>query len=104
MLREPVELWCSDCKKVVEVTPQVELMNIDGRTYEAGTYYECPEDSLHELQEIRKCPICGNEMGYYDEFCPDCYTEANQYLTEMRDKMGLTQSQLEDLVGNVLGW
>jgi hypothetical protein len=99
-----VEMWCSNCKEVVEVRPEAEVIVEDGHSYEVGTYYNCPNDSDHELQEVAICPVCGREMGYYDDFCPACYETGTQWLTEMRDQMGLTQSQLEDLIGNIMGW
>lgn len=99
---EPEKMWCRDCKEVVDAVVIDEYEHMDGRSYHSATYFECPKDKNHWLEVIRKCPICGEEMGESDEYCPSCMDEANQWLTEMRDGMKVDQNTFEDIVCKVL--
>ena len=98
------DMWCRDCGEVVTVIPRAQYERIDGKVYLTDMIYECPNGELHEIESIDRCPICGGEMGYSDHFCKDCRDDGTQWLTEMRDKMGLTQGQLEDLIADILEW
>lgn len=98
-----VEMWCCDCKEVVEVVPEYDYEVIDGRRYVSDTILECPNGWHHELQDVSHCPICGNPMGEYDDFCPECYSTGLQTLTELKERLNAKQGDLEDLVANCLG-
>jgi hypothetical protein len=101
---DTVQFWCEDCKEVVDVVPEKDYEVIDGRTYVSDTIYTCPNGDNHELSEIRHCPICGNEMSEWDEFCADCHDTALQALTELKEYLHADQSEFEDLITNVMEW
>ena len=40
----------------------------------------------------------------YKLYCQECYDTVNQSLTELKEKLGATQEDFEDIISNNFGW
>ena len=69
--------WCMNCNKPVHTETENYTMDMDGRQYNIGSVDICAECGCDELEEIKRCPVCGDEIGKSDEFCHDCYDDLN---------------------------
>ena len=88
---------CNRCRKIFESPVE---------RFEADTGYRertCPYCGDDDISEAHECPICHTNYTSED-FCQECYDTVNQSLTELKEKLGATQEDFEDIISNNFGW
>ena len=69
----------------------------------AYAYAECPYCGSDWLEESHKCEICEEDITD-GQFCDDCKETLKDKLEEVKIKLKIDQSTLEDLIGEVFEW
>lgn len=62
----------------------------------------CPHCGSDYFEEAHACPICGEPTT--EDFCQGCYDIVKEGLEALKEKLGATQDNLEQIIVNHFGW
>lgn len=63
----------------------------------------CPQCRSDYFEEAKLCPACG-ESYTVDDYCDECMEELKAGLLELKDELGITQEDFEQMIAAHFGW
>lgn len=88
---------CKDCGRFFEQPIVCEMEKDTGYVEQT-----CPHCGGDYFEEAHACPLCGEPTT--EDFCQDCYDIVKEGLEALKEKLGATQDNLEQIISNHFGW
>lgn len=88
---------CNECEKFFN-DPVIGQMEQDTGYVEQT----CPHCGSDYFEEAHECPLCGEPTT--EDFCQGCYDIVKEGLEALKEKLGATQDNLEQIISNHFGW
>lgn len=88
---------CKDCGRFFEKPIVCEMEKDTGYVEQT-----CPYCESDYFEEAHACPLCGEPTT--EDFCQGCYDIVKEGLEALKEKLGATQDNLEQIISNHFGW
>lgn len=89
---------CNHCGNYFEEPEAGEMEPDTGYTPQG-----CPICGFDDFEEVHMCPICWKNYTTED-FCEECYANVSAGLNKLKEELGATQREFEDIIANHFGW
>lgn len=90
---------CRDCRRYFN-EPVVTSPEQDTGAYDVL----CPHCGGDDLEDAEQCACGMNNIPKTHEFCEDCYEKVRLSMDRLKEDLGYSQEDFEQIISNHFGW